>query len=102
MPTIQPFLPTSSGKTDFSFLFTSGNVEFLLGLALIERVRRDEADLRYRMSVGRMANYGVPVARLAEEFGHDHRTVRRWADGLLEADPDAMARAFAGRGSQRR
>jgi hypothetical protein len=99
MVTIQPFLPTTTGKTDFSFSFSGADVEFMLGLALIERVRRDEDDLRYKMALGRMVNYGVPLAKLEATFGHDHRTLRKWAEALGVADPDEMARAFGGRGS---
>ena len=41
-------------------------------------MRCDPATLRYKMALGRMVNYGVPLDRLEKWFSHDHRTLWKW------------------------
>ena len=99
MLTIQPFLSPARDVTDLSFVFTGGDIDFMLGLALIERVSCDAATLRYKMTMGRMVNFGVPLDVLEKTFHHDHRTLRNWARGMKSRDPDEMSRIFGGRGA---
>ncbi len=88
MVTIQPFLPSARDVTDLSFVFSGGDIDFMLGLALIERVACDAATLRYKMTLGRMVNFGVPLDVLRKQFHHDHRTLRNWARGMTSRPHD--------------
>lgn len=67
------------------------------GLALIECVPNDPGAPVYRMLLGRLVNLGFGISALARLFGHDERTLRRWADALSSNDPDVMAAALSGR-----
>ena len=99
MITIQPLLSVAGDLTDLSFVFSGGDIDFMLGLALIERVTCDAATLRYKMTLGRMVNFGVPLDVLRKHCHHDPRTLRNWARGMRSRDPDEMARVFGGRGA---
>lgn len=81
---------------------SSGDLFVYLGTALLERVSNDPDSLAYRMLVGRLANAGMSVTQLSRTFGHDVRTIGKWAEGLLSDSAEAMIRAFAGRGPVRK
>lgn len=77
---------------------SDGGLFVYLGTALLERVSNDPGSLAYKMLIGRLANAGFPATHLSRTFGHDVRTIGKWAEGLLSDSAEAMVRAFAGRG----
>lgn len=70
-----------------------------LGLALLERVKAEPSCLAYKMLLGRLVNSGIPLRELERQFGHEHRTLKRWAKALLQDDAELALRAFAGQGA---
>lgn len=102
---LQPILSCGEGIcSDISIFLNRGGTEYevYLGVALLERVGADPEVTQRKMLVGRLYNAGVPVVELGEKFGHDPRTIKKWAAALLSSDIDEMARAFAGRAGRRR
>lgn len=91
---------SNSSSTDLTVFLSKSEQELLvfLGVALLERVSNDPNAFAYKMLVGRLANAGTSVTHLARTFGHDVRTIRKWAEALLCDDPELVVRAFAGRG----
>jgi hypothetical protein len=99
---VQPVLCGGNGKaTDLQLVVSvsSGSVSVFLGTALLERLRCTPEALQYRMLVGRLANAGWRLSELQEVFGHDPRTVKRWAAALLSEDVEFIVQAFGGRGA---
>ena len=106
MPTtLQPILACDQqGASDITVALTAGGTayEVYLGVALLERVGADPASVARKMLVGRLYNAGRTLTELGERFGHDPRTIRKWAGALRSGDIDAIARAFAGRQGHRK
>jgi hypothetical protein len=101
--TLQPVLACDKGTASDITVFHSraGEVyEVYIGIALLERVGTDPETVQRKMLVGRLHNAGIPLRELGEKFGHDARTVKKWAAAILTTDVDEMARAFAGRGGR--
>lgn len=101
MDNLQLLLIGDKAFSDISVCFSKedNSISLQLGLALIEKLRRDPDSLQYKMMVGRLAKLGYPLRRIMEEFGHDHRTIRRWAMGLTTLDPDELRRIYCGQGA---
>lgn len=70
-----------------------------LGVAVLERIRCDREALQYKMFIGRLVNAGWRLNQLHEIFGHDHRTMKRWAAALTSDDVEFVVQAFNGRGA---
>jgi len=49
------------------------------------------------MLVGRLRNAGAKFCDLKKAFGHDNRTIKKWAVALKSNDIEIMTQAFAGR-----
>lgn len=103
--TIQPILwcdqPSASDLT-VSLVAGGTAYEVYLGVALLERVGAEPEAVARKMLVGRLYNAGWPLKELSERFGHDHRTITKWAGALLSGDIEVIARAFAGRSGRRK
>lgn len=86
-------------STDLSvFLDTSEDDYYVyLGVALLERVSADPANLGRKMLIGRLYNGGVRLRSLHDKFGHDGRTAKKWGNALKSCDANEMAVAFSGR-----
>ncbi len=99
MDNLQPLLTGDNSFSDISVFFSKKDnaVLLLLGLALLERFRKDPNDIRYKMAIGRLVNLGFPIRKLKEVFGHDHRTLADWGRGLRVNDPEECCRIYAGR-----
>lgn len=97
---LQLLLCGVNAKTDICVFVDKENKELytFLGLALLERVPEDRESLLNKLLVARLANYGIPLSRLASAFHHDHRTIAKWAVAILTGDFDLIASAFSGRG----
>jgi hypothetical protein len=78
----------------------SGTILVTLGVAVLERIRCDPAQLQYKLLVGRLVNAGCSLAELRAHFGHDNRTMKRWAAALTSDDPAFAVRALSGRGAE--
>ncbi len=105
MSTLQPLLMgDSTVATDLSlFLSEDGsNILAFLGVALLERIRSSPQQLQYKMLIGRMVNAGHRLSDLRRQFGHDPRTMKRWAAALQSDDPEFIVRVFAGRSRGRK
>lgn len=103
--TLQPVLSCGQAvASDISvFLSQAGTTyDVYLGVALLERVGADPEAVARKMLVGRLRNAGVSLRELGQRFGHDPRTVKKWAAALLSNDIDEMARAFVGREGTRK
>ncbi len=103
--TLQPVLSCGEGvSSDVSVFLSRGGTtyEVYLGVALLERVGADPESTARKMLVGRLCNAGVPITELKESFGHDPRTIRKWATALQSGDIDQIALAFAGRAGRRK
>ncbi|MBT7165238.1 MAG: hypothetical protein HN904_20835, partial [Victivallales bacterium] len=102
MGNVQPVLCGGNGKaTDLQLVLSesSGSVSVFLGTALLERLRCSPEALQYKMLVGRLVNAGWRLTELRAVFGHDPRTMKRWAAALLSEDVEFVVRAFGGRGA---
>ena len=99
--TLQPVLACDKATASDITVFHSRSgetYEVYIAVALLERVGADPEVVQRKMLVGRLYNAGVALRELEEKFGHDGRTIKKWAAAMLTADIDEMARAFAGRG----
>jgi hypothetical protein len=74
---------------------TPGWPDAYVGAALIERVPCVPAALAHELFVGRLVNAGCPLVKLSRVFGHDNRTMKRWAAGLTCTDVEELARIVA-------
>ncbi len=102
---VQPVLSGGNGvTTDLHLVLSesSGSVLVFLGTALLERIGCSREALQYKMLVGRLANAGWSLSALQRAFGHDPRTVKKWAAALLSEDVEFAVRAFGGRGGGRK
>ncbi len=103
--TLQPVLACDeSVATDISVFLSQSKSTYdvYIGVALLERVPTDPNDLFHKLLVARLKNAGVSYRELMESFGHDYRTIKKWAEGLLSGDIDEMARVFAGRSARKK
>lgn len=73
-----------------------------LGTALLARVSLDPEELRHRLFVGYLANANWKLKTLSEAFGHDNRTIKRWAAALVTDDAEEATRLLNGRGANRK
>lgn len=101
MDNLQLLLTGDKAFSDISVCFSASDnsISLQLGLSLIEKLRWDPDSLQYKMMIGRLANLGYPLRRIMEEFGHDHRTIRRWAKGLTTLNADDLRRIYSGQGT---
>ena len=102
---IQPILcGGETVETDLCVFLNSeaSSYDAYIGLALLERVSIDPGDLQHKMLVGRLCNHEVELCRLRAAFGHDNRTIKKWARALKSGDVEVMAKAFAGRGYRKK
>jgi hypothetical protein len=102
---VQPVLCCGEGFASDLTVFLAGggtSYEVYLGVALLERVGADPAVVGRKMLVGRLHNAGVSLRELSRRFGHDPRTIKKWAGALRSGDIEVLAQAFAGRGSGRK
>ncbi|MBT3286852.1 MAG: hypothetical protein HN380_05855, partial [Victivallales bacterium] len=91
--TVQPVLPCSQkGSSDITVSLCAGGTtyEVYLGVALLERVGADPESVARKMLVGRLYNAGRSLRELGELFGHDGRTVKKWAAALRAGDIDGI------------
>ena len=103
MAKIQPILCGGNGvASDLHLVVSEGSgcIDVFLGVALLERVRCSEDAPQYKMLVGRLVNAGWSLKTLRERFGHDSRTMKRWAAALSSDDLEFALRAFGGRGAE--
>jgi hypothetical protein len=98
---LQLLLTGDKAFSDINVCFSASDnsISLQLGLSLIEKLRWDPDSLQYKMMIGRLANLGYPLRRIMEEFGHDHRTIRRWAKGLTTLNADELRRIYSGQGA---
>ena len=68
-----------------------------VGVALIECVSVDPAELTHKMLIGRLCNGGAKLCVLTKQFNHDSRTIKKWADALLSGNFDDLVEAFLGK-----
>jgi len=97
---LQPVLSCSERIcSDLTVFLSDGGTtyEVYIGVSLLERVGADPNNIGRKMLVGRLCNAGAAVTGLGETFGHDPRTINKWAAALRSTDIDEIARAFAGR-----
>jgi hypothetical protein len=100
MATLQPALAWGNRQSQLHVVARAdGLLEIVLGLHCIEVMPRDPGSVQYRMAMGRLVNAGWEVTALGEQFGHDTRTLRGWAEALLCADGAEMLRRLSGRGA---
>ncbi len=100
MVTVQPALAWGNAESQLHVVTQPGGyLEVMLGLHRIEVVPHDSASVQYRMALGRLVNAGWEVTALGQQFGHDTRTLRGWAEALLCADPGEMLLRLSGRGA---
>lgn len=105
MSTLQPLLMgDSSVTTDLSLFLSEDGSDILafLGVALLERIRCCPQQLQYKMLIGRMVNAGHRLTELHRQFGHDPRTMKRWAAALQSDDAEFIVRVFSGRARGRK
>ena len=67
------------------------------GLELMEVIPADRKHPSYKLLVSRLYNAGVKVSVLSETFDVDRKTMKRWAEALLEGDPEKLVVVLAGR-----
>ena len=101
MHNLQPLLVSRKDtSTDLSLMLSSDGKDIFafLDTALLERISCSREKLEYKILVGRMVNAGHSLASLKSSFGHDARTMKRWAAALKSDDPEFIVRVFSGRG----
>ena len=79
---------------------TSNSYSLYLGTSLIEIVSCSKELLEYKMLVGRQVNAGEKLSELKKVFGHDYRTMKKWAVAMRSSDPEFIVQAFRNRGGQ--
>tara|TARA_B110000902_G_scaffold265976_1_gene352001 strand:- start:122 stop:2521 length:2400 start_codon:yes stop_codon:yes gene_type:complete len=79
---------------------TSNSYSLYLGTSLIEIISCSKDMLEYKMLVGRQVNAGEKLSHLKEIFGHDYRTMKKWAAAIRSSDPEFIVQAFRNRGGQ--
>ena len=97
---IQPvLLPVKGVWSDLSIYTDNDKDELyvMLGLSILEKVKFSEERLEYKLLIGRLANAGYPLSYLSERFGHDTRTIKKWARGVTSSDIKEMSEIFLGR-----
>lgn len=101
MSNLQLLLTGDKGFSDISIhgSSTDDSISFMLGLALVEKFRRDPKSLQYKMAIGRLVNLGYSLREIERSFGHDRRTALSWASGLKTLDPEVFLRIYSGQGS---
>lgn len=67
------------------------------GLELMEVIPSERKHPSFKLLVARLYNAGVKVRVLSETFDVDRKTMKRWADALLEGDPEKLVAALSGR-----
>ena len=72
------------------------------GFELIEIIKNHRESPAYKLLVARLCNCGVELRALCESFGVDPKTVRRWANVLLDGDPVELIRVLEGRSAGRK
>lgn len=106
MPTtVQPILSCSqhsSSDITVSLCAEGTTYEVYLGVALLERVGAEPESVARKMLIGRLYNAGHALCELSDRFGHDGRTIRKWAAALETGDINEIAWAFAGRTGRRK
>ncbi len=103
--TVQPVLSCDQRHdSDITVCLAAGGTsyEVYLGVALLERVGADPESVARKMLVGRLHNAGWTLKSLRETFGHDGRTVKKWAAALASGDIEQIAQAFVGRSGGRK
>ena len=75
----------------------TGTLHVYYGLELMEVVPSERKHPSFKLLVARLYNAGVKVRVLSETFEVDRKTMKRWADALLEGDPEKLVAALAGR-----
>ena len=101
MENLQPVLYGGNlTATDLDLFLSESSNSYLLylGPALIERINCSPERLDYKMLVGRLYNAGWRISQIKQAFGHDSRTIKKWAEALNSDDVDFIVRAFSGRG----
>ena len=90
MPTnLQPVLSCREGiSSDISVFLNHADTTYdvYIGVALMERVGVDPEIIQHKMLVGRLFNAGVSLRELADTFGHDPRTIKKWGVAILSGD----------------
>ena len=102
---IQPILsPCESFKTDLSvFLNPDLNIlSIYLGTALLEQIRASSQSFNFKMLLGRLRNAGVTLSALQKSFGHDNRTIKKWANAILLDNVDDLEDMLKGRDHKRK
>lgn len=67
------------------------------GLELMEVIPAERKHPSFKLLVARLYNAGVKVSVLSETFEVDRKTMKRWADALLEGDPEKLVAVLSGR-----
>lgn len=67
------------------------------GLELMEVIPAERKHPSFKLLVARLYNAGLKVCVLSETFDVDRKTMKRWADALLEGDPEKLIAVLSGR-----
>ena len=84
--TLQPVLSCREGvSSDVSVFLNHADTTYdvYIGVALMERVGVDPEIIQHKMLVGRLFNAGVSLRELADTFGHDPQTIKKWGVAML-------------------
>ena len=101
MENLQLLLTDGKGSDlDLYLCETSNSYSLYLGTSLIETVSCSKDVLEYKMLVGRQVNGGKTLSQLKKIFGHDNRTMKKWAEALYSTDPEFIAQSFSNRGGK--
>ena len=79
---------------------TTNSYSLYLGTSLIESISCSKEVLEYKMLVGRQVNAGEKLSLLKSIFGHDYRTMKKWAGAMRSDDPEFIIQAFRNRGGK--
>ena len=95
---LQLILPTDKTNPAFTIYATTDErfLHVYYGLELLEVLPVDRAHPAYRLLVARLYNAGLRVQTLAEVFGIDPKTMRRWGRALRSSDPALLEHMLLG------
>jgi len=104
LPPLQQILGTDKKNPVFT-IYRDANEQILhvyYGGRLLEKVPDDKGHPEYKLLLARLFNAGVKAKALEDDFGVDHKTMKRWGSALKSGDPELLMRVLAGREANRK
>ena len=97
---LEPLLGTDKNNPVFS-VYRNGQenkIYLYYGLELLEVIPDQRDHPRLKLMVAQLFNAGVKGTALIEVFRFDRKTIKSWADALLNGNPERLVRVHRSEG----